>query len=96
LLPARCLDCGNLAWSGGGFDEYSQRVTEAIRRLWRGGAQIYVLGGDHGVTIPVLEALDVLARPVHIFHVDAHLDWREEVRGGSRLWLAHLYRGGLS
>jgi agmatinase len=83
-LPARCMDCGNLAWSGGSYEEYSQRVTEAIRRLWRGGAQVFVLGGDHGVTIPVLEALDVLARPVHIFHVDAHLDWREEVRGVRR------------
>ena len=84
LLPPRCTDCGNLAWNGGSFDEYSQRVTGLIRRLWRSGAQLFVLGGDHGVTIPVLEALDALAEPVHIFHVDAHLDWREEVRGVRR------------
>ena len=84
VLPARCTDCGNLAWAGGSYDDYTQRVTEAIRRLWRGGAQLFVLGGDHGVTIPVLDAMDALARPVHIFHVDAHLDWREEVRGVRR------------
>jgi agmatinase len=83
-LPARCIDCGNLAWSGGPYDEYARRVSDAARRLWRGGAQLFVLGGDHGVSIPVLDALDVLARPVHIVHVDAHLDWREEVRGVRR------------
>lgn len=83
-LPARCLDCGNLAWSGGPYEDYSERVSAAVRRLWRGGAQVFVLGGDHGVTIPVLEALDALDRPVHVFHVDAHLDWREEVRGARR------------
>ncbi len=78
------MDCGNIAWSEGPYDSYSQRVSEVIRRLWRAGAQVFVLGGDHGVTIPVLEALDVLSRPVHIFHVDAHLDWREEVGGVRR------------
>jgi agmatinase len=43
-----------------------------------------VLGGDHGVTIPVLDALDAVGEPVHIFHVDAHLDWREDVKGVRR------------
>ena len=84
LLPARCIDCGNLAWTDGSYDEYAQRVSAAIRTLWRCGAQVFVLGGDHGVTIPVLDAMDVLGESVHVFHIDAHLDWREEVRGVRR------------
>lgn len=84
VLPARCIDCGNVAWVEGSYDEYFAQVAERIRHLWRGGAQVLVLGGDHGVTIPVLEALAVLKEPVHIFHVDAHLDWRVEVGGARR------------
>jgi agmatinase len=84
LLPGRCIDCGNIVWGGGSFDEYSRRITECIGTLWRAGTQVFVLGGDHGVTIPVLDALDALTRPVHVFHIDAHLDWREDVRGVRR------------
>jgi agmatinase len=84
VLPARCLDVGNVAWTSGSYDDYAARVSERVRRLWRQGAQLLVLGGDHGVTIPVLDALDAIGEPVHVVHIDAHLDWREEVGGVRR------------
>jgi agmatinase len=37
-LPPRCLDLGNVAWLGGDYGDYSARVTEQVRHLWRGGA----------------------------------------------------------
>jgi agmatinase len=83
-LPLRCLDCGNFSWIGGSYDAFAEFVTASLRQLWRQGAQVFVLGGDHGVTIPVLDALDVIGEPVYILHVDAHLDWREEVGGVTR------------
>lgn len=84
-LPARRMDIGNVAWSGkGDYGAYSAAITERVRHFWKQGAQLIVLGGDHGVTIPVLDALDAVGEPVHIFHVDAHLDWREEVGGVRR------------
>jgi agmatinase len=84
VLPKRCLDIGNVAWTDGDYADYAGRITDRIRHLWRQGAQIIVLGGDHGVTIPVLDALDALDEPVHVLHIDAHLDWREDVRGVRR------------
>ena len=83
-LPPRHIDIGNAAWTGGDYGNYAARITDRARHLWRQGAQIIVLGGDHGVTIPMLDALDVLGQPVHILHIDAHLDWREDVRGVRR------------
>jgi agmatinase len=83
VLPAH-LDAGNAAWTGGSYDEYSAAVTERVRHFWKRRAQVIVLGGDHGVTIPVLDALDALGEPVHVLHFDAHLDWREEVGGVRR------------
>ena len=84
-LPARHIDMGNVGWSGkGDYGDYNAAITERVRHLWRQGAQLIVLGGDHGVTIPVVDALDALGEPVHILHIDAHLDWREEVGGVRR------------
>lgn len=90
-LPARCLDCGNVPWDGGTYDEHMIRVSALMRRLWSHGAQVLVLGGDHGVTIPVLDALETLREPVHILHIDAHLDWRQDVRGVCRGYSSPLY-----
>lgn len=81
VLPPRCLDLGNVPPSGADYGEHAAAVGERVRHLWRRGAQLVVLGGDHGVTIPVLDALDALGEPVHVLQVDAHLDWREEVGG---------------
>jgi len=81
-LPARRMDIGNVSWSGkGDYGIYAAAITERVRHFWKQGAQLVVLGGDHGVTIPVLDALDAVGEPVYVFHVDAHLDWREEVGG---------------
>jgi agmatinase len=82
-LPAH-VDMGDVAWDGGDYGDYAAAITARVRHLWRRGAQLVVLGGDHGVTIPVVDALDAIGGPVHILHVDAHLDWREEVGGVRR------------
>lgn len=83
-LPERCLDCGNAVRGSEDYDAYVARVRAYAERLLGAGAQLIVLGGDHGVTIPVLDALEVLGTRIHIVHVDAHLDWREEVGGVRR------------
>jgi agmatinase len=83
-LPERCLDLGNVAWVTGSYDDYAAQISDRLRHLWRQNTQIIVVGGDHGVTIPALDALDALGESVYIVHVDAHLDWREEVGGVRR------------
>ena len=83
-LSVRCVDCGNFSWVNGSYDDFARFITASLRQLWRQGAQVFVLGGDHGVTIPVLDALDAVGEPVYILHIDAHLDWREEVGGVTR------------
>ncbi len=77
-LPSH-VDMGDVAFDGGDYGAYAAAITARVRHLWRNGTQLVVLGGDHGVTIPVVDALDAVGGPVHILHIDAHLDWREEV-----------------
>jgi|APDOM4702015118_1054815.scaffolds.fasta_scaffold00513_5 agmatinase len=92
LLPARCVDGGNILWSGVDYEAHLRRVRACLRSLWAAGTQVFVLGGDHGVTIPVLEALDLAGQPVHVVHIDAHLDWRDEVSGVRRGYSSPLRR----
>ena len=91
FAPPRCVDCGNVIWQGGDYGLYAASVTQLARRLFSAGSQLVVLGGDHGVTIPILDALDAIGHPVHIVHIDAHLDWRVEVRGVRRGYSSPLY-----
>jgi len=82
VLPPRHLDIGNVSWSrAGDYGEYQAAITARARHFFRQQAQLIVLGGDHGVSIPILDALDAVGEPVYILHVDAHLDWRDEVGG---------------
>ncbi|HEX9448708.1 MAG TPA: arginase family protein [Dongiaceae bacterium] len=92
ILPPRCLDIGNVAWRSGSYDQHFANVIATARHFWRRDALLLSLGGDHGVTIPLLQALEVLQRPIHIVHVDAHLDWRDEVRGVKRGYSSPLRR----
>ena len=84
-LPPKRLDLGNVPWSTSTpYDHYAASISDRLRHLWRQRAQVVILGGDHGITIPVLDALDAIGEPVHILQIDAHLDWREEVDGVRR------------
>ena len=82
-LPSH-VDMGDVAFDGRDYGAYAAAITARARHLWKQGTQLVVLGGDHGVTIPVVDALDAVGAPVHILHIDAHLDWREEVGGVRR------------
>jgi len=76
----RFVDCGdilpNLAIPG----DHARRAEIAVRQILRGGALPIVLGGDHGITNPILRGFDEVG-PITLVHVDAHLDWRDEVNG---------------
>jgi agmatinase len=52
----------------------------AVRKILAAGALPVCLGGDHAVHIPCIKAFDDQA-PVHIIHIDAHLDFVDERHG---------------
>ena len=81
ILPPRCIDLGDLVWNGSEYGSFLQKSAPLFAGLWRNGTQILGIGGDHGVTIPLLHGLEGVGEPVYIVHVDAHLDWRDDVQG---------------
>ncbi len=77
----RVVDCGNVTHRPGDPAEHYRRATRAARKIYAAGATLIGVGGDHGVTIPLLQALEHLGEPITLVHVDAHLDWRDDVGG---------------
>ena len=57
-----------------------ENTRYAVRKILKAGALPVVLGGDHAVHAPVIEAFAGEA-PVHIVHFDAHLDFVDERHG---------------
>jgi len=55
-------------------------IELGVRKILEAGALPLVLGGDHSVHIPCIRAFDDQP-PVHIIHIDAHLDFVDERHG---------------
>jgi agmatinase len=77
----KVVDCGNVTSDKADHKEHYRRAEQAARKIFSANSTLIALGGDHGVPIPVMRALEVFDVPVTLVHVDAHLDWRHEVDG---------------
>jgi len=80
--PWRIVDCGDVDVITADLDNSLDNVREAARRIVAAGGMIVGVGGDHSVTIPILQALEERG-PFGIIQFDAHLDFTDE-RGGQR------------
>lgn len=76
----RFVDCGDVPADLTEPRGHFVRAEQAVRKILAAGAIPIVLGGDHGITNPILRAFDEQG-PITIVHLDAHLDWRDEVNG---------------
>ena len=77
----KVVDCGNVSADQADHQAHYRHAEEAARRIFSSGAILISLGGDHGVPIPVMRALEDLNETITLVHVDAHLDWRHEING---------------
>src|SRR5687768_7036569 len=78
-LP-RMVDAGDVPGDATDGPGNSVRTTAAVAAVLDRGAVPVCIGGDDSVPIPILRAYEGRA-PLTILHVDAHLDFRDEVDG---------------
>jgi agmatinase len=78
--PIKLVDAGNVPLDIHDPKSHFKRAEAAVRKILTAGAMPITLGGDHGIAIPVFRALEGHG-PVTLIHVDAHLDWRDDVNG---------------
>jgi agmatinase len=76
----RMVDCGDVYERAGQYEENSRICTAVIRKILDRGAVPIILGGDHATTIPIMRGYEGRGSMCAV-HLDAHLDWRDEVNG---------------
>ncbi|HEY4553377.1 MAG TPA: agmatinase family protein [Bacillaceae bacterium] len=67
-------DIGDVDVVPADVEETMDRITNFASKLWQSGKFIIGLGGDHGVTYPIVKALAETGKKVGIIHLDAHYD----------------------
>lgn len=78
--PIRVVDVGDVPGDARDLGAHYRKAEAAARKIFEAGARLVLLGGDHGVPIPIMRAMDRW-NDVTLVQVDAHLDWRDEVNG---------------
>ena len=76
----RIVDLGDADMVHIDAEQCLANIEAAVRGILAAGALPLVCGGDHSVHIPCIRAFDGEA-PVHIVHIDAHLDYVDERKG---------------
>ncbi len=77
----KVVDCGNITADTTDHKVHYRRAEQTARKIYGANTILVTLGGDHGISIPVIRALEVHKTPITLIHIDAHLDWRDEING---------------
>ncbi len=79
-LTGKVTDLGDLPTKGT-WESTAQSYREYAASLFRDGKIPFFVGGDHAVTVPIVEAFEVLKQPIHVVQLDAHPDLYSEYEG---------------
>ena len=85
-LPAettRIVDLGDADIIHTDTEQSHANIEFGVRKILKAGAIPVVLGGDHSVNIPCINAFSE-EEPVHLVQIDAHLDFVDERHGVRR------------
>lgn len=81
LKDFKTVDTGDLDLPIGAVEDALDIVYEATKTVINDGKKPMVIGGEHLITYPVLKALHEKYNDLHVIHLDAHTDLREEFFG---------------
>ncbi|OMP66454.1 agmatinase family protein [Domibacillus epiphyticus] len=67
-------DVGDVDVVPADVEETMERIVQFTDPLWKSGKFLIGLGGDHGITFPIVKSLTNQGKKVGIIHLDAHYD----------------------
>lgn len=76
-------DVGDLPLAGVALDKALKLIYETAERLLGAGARPLCIGGEHTITLPVVQALGELRDDFVVIHLDAHTDLRNAYEGST-------------
>ena len=77
LASISVADGGDIPLNANNIDQHYAEIESAMRYLIAKGIFPVSIGGDDGITNPVLRGLDSL-NDLTIIQIDAHMDWKNE------------------
>jgi len=80
LEKIRLVDCGDQDVLYLNVEKTFSAVTDSVGRILSAKALPVILGGDHSISFPVVRAFQKI-KPLHIVHLDAHLDYNDSIEG---------------
>jgi len=83
LVDQAIYDAGDLEFPFGNAVEVLRRIRQYTDTLLVHDKKPFMIGGEHLVSLPVIEALYEKYPDLHIIHFDAHTDLREHYLGES-------------
>lgn len=87
------VDCGDAEISGSDLHNAHDEIRRCLDSILDGGAIPILVGGDHSIPIPGLEALcSRVSGPVGYLQIDAHLDTANEFAGEPRTMASPVAR----
>jgi arginase family enzyme len=86
----KVCDLGDLEIVPGSYELTAKRIKETIRDIKNESSAFPIfIGGDHSITLPIIEAL----KPKTIVQLDAHADLRKDYLGNKyfhQAWASHV------
>jgi len=76
----KVVDCGDVIGEAKDVSGNHDRSEAVVRKILASGALPIILGGDHGIPIPVFRAYEGRG-PITLIQIDAHVDWRDRFHG---------------
>jgi len=81
LRPEDHVDMGDLTLPLGSVKDALQVIRAASAEILSGGRRFMAIGGEHLITLPLVESLDQLYPDMVVVQMDAHADLRLEFTG---------------
>lgn len=78
LRNVTMADCGDVDIRVVDLSVNFNKITQAVGQILNKGAFPVLVGGDHAITFPTVQAY---SRPLNIIYFDAHLDFTDEYKG---------------
>lgn len=91
LKDYKTCDAGDLDLPIGHVENALEVVYQATKTILKDNKKPMMIGGEHLVTYPVLKAVHEKYPDLHVIHLDAHTDLREEFFGRTLSHATFMY-----
>jgi agmatinase len=81
LSDVSFADLGDIPFAGADLELSLKAINERITLIPAAGSSCIALGGEHTLTLPVLQAMLVTYPDLMVIHADAHSDLRDDYEG---------------